>query len=452
MKFKYYIFILLIFAIASCKPEIDEFSPSNGDAEFTSFLAVGNSLTAGYADGALYNSGQENSFPNILANQFSYVGGGDFKQPMMVDDYGFGFEGIVPVPKLVLGASTDCMDVTSLAPVRADVAVNPANFASVAAEGPYNNIGVPGVKSTHFFTDLLATLNPYYARFAPTATTPLINLTAAIDATFFTLWVGNNDALGYALAGGAADALTPPAQFAVAYENILKACIQNQDGAYAPAKGALANIPDILSIPYCNYMSTKVPYNGLVLTAEQAAGLELLYGLYGYPDFVFVEGQNPWVVQNSDGSWGRMSANDQFLLSLPTDSMQCFGMGVANPNTQTPYPIPHQYILDEAEITDIRNHVAAYNQTIYDLATTYNMVYVDMAQVLEDAKSPGIVMDGITITSTFVTGNAFSLDGIHLTPLGNAMAAHYFIDGINSTYGASIPQVLVTNYQAVQFP
>jgi hypothetical protein len=448
MKFKYYIFILLLAVIASCKPEIDEFSPTKGGADFTTYLAVGNSLSAGYADGALYLSGQENSYPNILAKQFKTVGGGEFKQPLTVDNFGIGFDGATPVKKFILGPSTDCKGVTSLAPIRAPGDVNMDNLASVAADGPYNNIAVPGIKSFHFFFDQLAMVNPYYARFAPDANTPVINLTAAIDNSFFTCWVGGNDALGYALAGGAADSLTNPQVFGAAYDGIVQACM----GANG-AKGALANIPDILSIPYFNTMSAKIPYNALVLTAEQAAGLELLYGAYGYA-FEFNEGPNPWVVENSDGTWGRMTADDMFLLTVPSDSIQCHGMGVAAPPPlpPVPFPIPHKYILDKAEIADIRDHVNQYNGIIMNTATVYNLAYVDMNKVLIDVGNGGIMVDGYQFTSTFVQGNTFSLDGIHLTTAGNAMVAHYFIEAINSTYGATLPQVIITDYYGVTFP
>jgi len=450
MKFKYYIFILMLATIASCKPEIDEFSPTKGGADFTSYLAVGNSLSAGYADGALFLSGQDASIPNILATQFKTVGGGDFKQPLMVDDFGVGFNGITPVPKFVLGPSTDCTGATSLAPVRAPVPVNPANLAPIGATGPFNNIAVPGVKSFHFFVDQLAMLNPYYGRFAPDANTPLINLTAGIDASFFTLWVGGNDALSYATAGGASDALTPPGDFAFAYDNIVKACIVNQPGVYDEAKGAIANIPDIIEIPFFQLMSSNIPYNSMVLTAEQAAGLTILYGLYGY-DFTFQEGPNALVVENSDGTWGRMTADDLFLMTVPTDSLQCHGMGVADPVSQTPFPIPHKYILDKAEIADVRAHVDQYNAVIQETATMYNLALVDTKKVFEEVQT-GIVMDGVTFTTTFVQGNTFSLDGIHLTPIANAMIANYFIDAINATYGANIPKAVVTDFGAVQFP
>ena len=90
MKKRNLIYIVPLLLLAACKPSIDEFVPSKGNADFSHYIAVGDSWTAGFADASLYKSGQENSFPNILARQFSLVGGGEFKQPLMVDDYGFG--------------------------------------------------------------------------------------------------------------------------------------------------------------------------------------------------------------------------------------------------------------------------------------------------------------------------------------------------------------------------
>ena len=54
-----------------------------GSADFTTFVALGDSLTAGYADGALYRDGQLESLPAILAQQFALAGGGAFTQPLM---------------------------------------------------------------------------------------------------------------------------------------------------------------------------------------------------------------------------------------------------------------------------------------------------------------------------------------------------------------------------------
>ncbi|MBZ0242748.1 MAG: hypothetical protein K8F24_06005, partial [Bacteroidales bacterium] len=85
-------------------------------------------------------------------------------------------------------------------------------------------------------------------------------------------------------------------------------------------------------------------------------------------------------------------------------------------------------------------------------AEKYELAHVDMNAVLKQGSSGGIVMDGVRFTSTFVTGNAFSTDGVHLTPQGNALAANTFIDAINKKYNASIPKVNVAQYNAVVLP
>ncbi len=166
------LYIVPMILLAACEPAIDEFTPSKGNADFTSYIAVGDSWTAGMADGSLYKSGQENSYPNILAGQFNYDKGGFnrqapfFKQPLMVDEYGFGLSTGVPKPKLEMGFRTDCRGTVSLAPGYADAQVDVANFASIAAQGPFNNIGLPGQKSFYMSVAGLAALNPYYGRFA----------------------------------------------------------------------------------------------------------------------------------------------------------------------------------------------------------------------------------------------------------------------------------------------
>ncbi len=59
-----------------------------GSADFTKYVAVGNSLTAGFSDNALFRDGQEASFPNMLAANFALVGGGEFTIPYMADNLG----------------------------------------------------------------------------------------------------------------------------------------------------------------------------------------------------------------------------------------------------------------------------------------------------------------------------------------------------------------------------
>ncbi|WP_258861905.1 hypothetical protein [Sphingobacterium spiritivorum] len=58
----------------------------------------------------------------------------------------------------------------------------------------------------------------------------------------------------------------------------------------------------------------------------------------------------------------------------------------------------------------------------------------------------------MAVSNKFITGNAFSLDGIHLTPIGNAIVANVFIDAINSKYGSSVSKVDVSQFRGVKLP
>ena len=70
-------------------PPVAELPALNGgSANYAKFVSVGASFTAGFTDNALFVLGQENSFPNIMAQQFANVGGGTFTQPLMSDNIG----------------------------------------------------------------------------------------------------------------------------------------------------------------------------------------------------------------------------------------------------------------------------------------------------------------------------------------------------------------------------
>src|SRR4051812_42563278 len=96
-KSSLYLLGLAVLTFAACKPKIEPDAPGAGSLDLSQYVAVGNSLTAGYADGTLYRSGQLNAYPNILAAQFRLVGGGDFRIPLLQSDYGY------PGARLVLG-------------------------------------------------------------------------------------------------------------------------------------------------------------------------------------------------------------------------------------------------------------------------------------------------------------------------------------------------------------
>ncbi len=447
MKTKYWLFILPILFLAACKPEVDEFAPSKGSADFTSYVAVGDFWTAGFADASLYKSGQEYSYPNILAGKFTTVGGGEFKQPLMVDDNGFGMP--VPglyTPKLELGFRQDCKGVTGLLPGYASVPVNEANFASIASDGPYHNLGMPGLKSIYMGVAGFAVANPYYARFATTQMTKVIEEIPAVNASFFTLWLGMFDIQYYAMQGGVGDQITPIDQFTASLDATLGVLTANG------AKGAVANIPDILDAAFFH----TIPYNALAIPDQQTADLlNMAYSplntaikMAGSTDTVhFAPGPNPLVIVDESLPWliRQIKSDELVCLSLPQDSLKCAGWGSQK-------PIASSYILIKTEIDAIKAAVQDYNDALVQIVAGNEVALVDMYSVMKSIYNDGLVFDGVGIDARFVQGNFYSLDGLNPTPRGSAVLAYYFIEAINAKFGANLPQVIVSDYPGVVFP
>ncbi len=253
--------VLATMGLFACQPEIEVPTPTSGSADFSTYVALGNSLTSGYSDGALYREGQVNSYPSMLAMSMDAVGGidGEFKTPLVPAGNGSGGSS----GRVVLTGFTP-----TGTPILEPQPNDPSVFASVASAGPYQNLGVPGAKSFHLVAPGYGSSqgNPFFARFASSAGATVVADAAAQSPTFFTLWIGNNDVLGYALAGGdqGNDPITPRANF----EGAIRGIIAGMDAAGAKG-GAIANIPDILSIPFF----TAAAFNAFPLEADQATAL-----------------------------------------------------------------------------------------------------------------------------------------------------------------------------------
>lgn len=431
--------------IGACKPKVVAPEADKGSIDPTKYVAIGNSITAGFADGALYYEGQTVSYANLLAEQLKLVGGGAFNIPYTPQ----GSVGIGSSlnSKYTLGYKTDCMGISSLSPVSGsgDLSIF---MNSVAASGPFNNMGVPGAKAiTAIYPGYgnpangIGNYNPFFARMLASseyASASMLSKAAEQNPTFFSVFLGNNDVLGYAMSGGTSDAITPSAGapgvgFDASIDLIVNTLSANG------AKGVIGNVPYVTSVPYF----TTIPYNGLKLTATQATQLTAAYAALG---ITFNEGNNPFIIADAAAPGGMRQAHSDelLLLSIPQDSLKCAGWGATK-------PLANQYVLTTSEISGITAAVDAYNAKLMAVASTKGLAYVDVNAFMAKTKT-GIVYNGVDVKTTFVSGGAFSLDGVHLTPRGNALLANEFIKAINLTYGARIPHVNATKYSGVKFP
>ena len=481
---------------------------TNGSADFSNFVSVGNSLTSGYADGALYITGQNTSFPNILAGQFALAGGGEFKQPLVNDNLGGLLANGTQITENRFVLAVDANG--NPGPVR--LSGTPTTDISNLLSGPFNNMGVPGAKSFHLVAPGYGNIagvatgasNPYFVRFASEANATIIADAAAQKPTFFSLWIGNNDILSYATSGGigvdqkgnlnpatyGANDITDPQVFASVYSQEVSALMASATG------GVLFNIPDVTSIPYF----TTVPNNALVLDAGQAASLTSFFqavaGIFiqgaiqqGVPAaqaqalgaqyaISFTAGPNRFVIdvpvtQTNPLGFRQMTQEELLLLTIDQTALSTQGYGsvalspavlqvlgkLQEGGTPTQQEaglvlaavngIDDKDALDSSELTAIATAQASYNTTIAAVAQANGLALVDAKAILSQLANGGISFDGGTLTSTFATGGAFSLDGVHPTPRGYAYLANQAILEINSTYGSTVPMVNIGDYNTV---
>jgi len=139
-----------------------------------------------------------------------------------------------------------------------------------------------------------------------------------------------------------------------------------------------------------------------------------------------------------------MTAGEYIVLTTPGDSLKCGGWGSTK-------PIPTRYVLTATEVANVKTATDAFNAIIADNATKYNLALMD-ANTYMRSLSTGITWDGVTYSPAFVSGGAFSLDGVHLTPRGYALVANEILRVVNARYHATIPNVEINKYGGIRFP
>lgn len=426
------VFLLPFLVLTACKPdksEQDEIQYHGGTADLSCFIAIGNSLTAGYANGSLYRSGQVYSYPNIIAGQFAKAGGGTFVQPLLPGEAGW------PEKRLVPGQRTDCSGNLYDAPVDySGTDDTQGSSTNVASQGPFNNLGIPGVRCVDLSFGGYVALNYYATRMFSEPAKPLMDLLPQARATFFSLWMGSNDVLGYATAGGTGavsgmglDDISPLAYFTANYDTLVNRLTANG------AKGILITIPDITRIPFF----TTIQPEGLQLSQQQANDLNQYYQ---GTDISFTTGANYYVIADEEAPGGKrkMQPGEYLLLTVPIDSLTCGTWGKTT-------AIPDAYVLTASELGHIESAIADFNQVIKDAATQHHLALMDATAYLKSI-AEGLDINGLHFDSRFMSGGVFSLDGIHLTPRGYALLANRIIQTVNDFYHGEIPEADVSTF------
>lgn len=451
-----------------------EIPVTSGSADFSKYVALGDSFAAGYSDNALFKAGQENAYTNIMAQQFAFAGGGAFSTPFMADDNVGGFS----LGGVQMSQFPTRLYFNGSAPV--NVSGVSGNVYGTTVTGPFNNMGVPGAKSFHLVTPNYGTLNPYFGRFASAAGATVIGDALAQTPTFFSLWIGGNDVLTYATSGGigvnqtgnfnpatyGSNDITDPNVFASAFSGMVTNLTTNG------AKGVVANLPYVNTLPYF----TTVPHNPIPLDAATVA---LLSGASGYGAYnaglqfaatnglitaaeatrrtvSFHVGSGNSVVMvdsyltnlSAYGIPSYRQATNEDLLILPSRSFIGTAVG-GNPSliNGVSVPLVDNWILSKDEVAEVKVATDAYNVTIETVAAANGLAFVDTKAIMNQLANGGVAFGNYTMTTTYVTGGSFSLDGVHPSPRGYALIANKFIEAINETYGSTLKPVRSSDYR-----
>ena len=433
-----------------------------GSADFSKYVALGDSFAAGFSDNALFAEGQKNSYPNIIATQFALVGGGEFVTPFMADNIGGFSSGGVQIPQF--GPRL------FLAPGNVPTPVSGVSGTDISTKltGSFNNFGIPGAKSVHLdFAGYGSSAgNPYFARMASNPMATVVDDALAGSPTFFSLWIGGNDVLGYATSGGVStNPITPTATFNTVYNALIAKLTAGG------RKGVVANLPYVNTLPYF----TTVPYNPVPLDATTAGMLNSGYTAYNN-GLLFAQSNGlitadevaRRTISFSASTSNKVVIVDEYLTDLTGYGIPSYRQATNEDLVVLParsfigttvggnplqingvsVPLADNWVLTKNEIAEIKAATDEYNNTIQSAATANDLAFVDAKSVMDRLNSStGIVANNYTMTATYVTGGTFSLDGVHPSPRGYALIANEFLKAINTAYGSNFKGVNVGTYR-----
>jgi hypothetical protein len=297
---------------SSCAPDTSCEDAEAGTADFSKFVAIGNSFVAGVQGGALFSAGQVNSLPAIINEQLECVGGDtDFKQPDINAELGWNLFITQPiltdntkpvVGRLLLqyGTTPDCSTgiinprptPQAYAPGNLEALPNPAanpGFLYGGTKADLNNFGVPAIVLGQALIPQTGAwagagsdprFNPFYGRLAyPGGTSTLIGDAAGAAPTFFLFYLGLDDFFLHAAFGGdpaKAPLTTATGGLPSGFDGQYAAAVGSLLASNPNLKGVVGNFPNIFAMPHF----TSVSYSPIPLDANTAAAVNA--GFAGY--------------------------------------------------------------------------------------------------------------------------------------------------------------------------
>lgn len=402
--------LIAVGALAACdKDKLLINPPGPTGSLFSSYVAMGNSLTAGYQSGGINDSTQKQAYPYLLARK---VG----------TRYAYAS---LAMP----GCTAPIANFQTQALVGGAMAGTCAFRANAPFPAVLNNTGVPGarvVSPTSIDKDVAGN----------TLTTLILGGKSQVQKareaqpTFVTAWFGNNDVLDATTNGvvvptpalGVTRGLTSVADFQTNY----KLLVDSLKTISTIKGGVLIGVVQVTNIP--------------LLFPAAAFQSPTFKG--GFDQFV---GKPTTILSNCVGSSSLISFRIVgFLRSRPAAEPAVIGCEKQSiPGNDA---VGDYFVLDAAEQATINTTVAAYNAYIQSQAGGIGLSgfgYYDPNPTLLAAKAQtGCVAPAPNLASALQPfGSCFSLDGVHPSATGQILITNALIGVINAKYGTTIGTV-----------
>lgn len=403
----------------------DVLGPRPADALFRSYVALGNSITAGFQSGGINDSTQRRAYPVLLGAQMDTR----FAYPSLA-----GRGCAPPIANFLTQARVGTGSTSTTCDLR-----NPAS------SGVINNLGVPGAT--------VADLTAETGTSASNILTSLIlggqtQVERALQAqpTFASVWIGNNDVLPAAVSGvlvplsGVSPGVTAQGTFETAYNAGVDALAAGAPGL----EGVLVGVVEVTNAPIFFPAAALLP----AVPANPAfAGFQ---AATGYNPSGTAGQQVPLTVDaNCTGSSALVSFRLASAIATYRANPAATGahpphVACGTPATGYPAPVGEIFILTAAEQTALDDAVTGYNTYIADKANDLGWAYVNPNVLLDSLRAAGQIPVFPNLASGTATfGTWVTLDGVHPSNTAHRAFTNHLIDAINATYGTSLDRISV---------
>ena len=389
--------------LVACDANRDAVGLTNLNSDiFRSYVAIGNSITAGWQSGGINDSTQQQAYPRLLAIQM----GTPYKYASLVNP---------GCPAPVANFQTQAKVGGATAPACSLRA--PASVTDIL-----NNVGVPDARVLDPISSTTVASNALTTFVLGGKT----QVQRALDArpTFISIWIGANNVLQAAYTGilvptaGVSNGIVgTQAEFQTSYDAMIKQLLDSMPGL----KGVLIGVPDASAIPL---MSSAA----LIASSAQIQGA-----------MAAVAGKPVTVDPNCIGSTALVTT--PLLLNLIKAG--------THPPVITCQPSPadpsntvgNLFILDATERAQLSAFIAGLNAYIKSKADAIGFGYWDPNPTLTGIRNTAQSLPFPSFAATGTFGTAFSLDGVHPSAEGQKLIANNLITVINSKYGTTLKAI-----------